>query len=60
MEKIVHDNLNNAVAGGYTSIREWTPEQIVDDLLSYASDCGDKTPDELLPHVRTWLEKNRV
>lgn len=54
----VLDNLESAMEGGY-DISGWTAEDIVADLLAFAADCEDNTPEELLPHVRAWLDERK-
>jgi hypothetical protein len=57
---IVFSNLNCANENGYFEKDEHlfgaTPEDIAEDMISYAADCENYTVEQLLPHVKEWLE----
>lgn len=57
LEKQVHASLDNAVENGYDMRHGWTPEQIAEDIGDYDSDLQGRQPEELVPHIRSWLER---
>lgn len=60
MRKIIFDSLNFANANGYFDKGEHldgaSPEDIAADLIQYAIDCEHYTVEQILPHVKEWLE----
>lgn len=60
-EQLVHAALNNAWEGGNQEfIRTTTPENIAADLTTCDADLEDFLPEDLLPHVRSWLASKCV
>lgn len=59
--KIVFENLDSAYAGGqfepdgYWTERPLSANDIAEDLVVYAEDCGNLDPSYLEPYVREWL-----
>ncbi len=57
----VYALLNNAVENDY-DLREWSAEQIADDLIEYGSFEKDNVlleeidPHELVPFIQMWLD----
>ena len=41
--------------GGY--LHGAVPCEIAYDLITYAEDCENENPDDLLPHVKSWMER---
>lgn len=60
MKDKIYQNLNNGFEGGYTELMEWSPEEIVSDLQSFASDMEDVPSAKILPHVISWQEEQRI
>jgi hypothetical protein len=58
MEKMVHSNLDDAMANGY-DVSDWPVDDIVNDLLAYSHECEDNSPHELKPHVESWIAARR-
>jgi hypothetical protein len=63
--EIVAENLNNletntALENEYMEILKWDPIDIALDLIAYAEDCEDTKPEELVPHIKQWLEKRKM
>jgi hypothetical protein len=58
MEKMVHSNLDDAMANGY-DVSDWPVDDIVNDLLAYAHECEANSPHELKPHVESWIAARR-
>ena len=58
LEQKVHSNLDDALANGY-DVREWDVEDIIVDLVCFASDCENEGSNDLRPHVISWLEAAR-
>lgn len=52
----VFEALNNAIENGY-DLRQWSAEQIIDDLNRYAADLEAYMPEELRPHIEAWLQE---
>ena len=57
LEQKVHHNLNVASEENEVSFSSWCPEEIAVDLITYAQDMEDYTVEDLVPHIRTWLDK---
>jgi transcription initiation factor TFIID subunit TAF12 len=55
----VYSNLDDAVANGY-DVRDWSVEDIVADLLAFAEDCENSSPEGLKPHVEAWLKERNT
>jgi hypothetical protein len=55
LRDIVFESLSNAIENGH-HMYVLSAEEIVADLQRYDSDCEAATAEELLPHVRDWLE----
>ena len=59
IENIVHDNLESAQEngafekGGY--LRGFSAEEIAHDMVNCSADAEQFDPEELVPHVRTWM-----
>ena len=53
--EVVASNLKSAVENDYTEFLTWSVEDIAQDLIAFAEDCGDCTKEELIPHIETWL-----
>lgn len=59
LEQRVHSNLDDALANDY-DVRGWLIDDIVTDLICFAADCEDDEPDNIRPHVLTWLALRRT
>lgn len=57
LKVIVFSNLNDALANDY-DVRTWTAADIAADLVAFAADCEDYDPEELAPHIETWLKEH--
>jgi hypothetical protein len=56
LEKIVHNNLNSAIDGGYEAeMSVMSVDDLVADLQAYAEDCEPYSAEQLKPHVESWL-----
>lgn len=58
LERMVHDNLDNALLNDY-DVRTWEVEDIVTDLRCFAADLEAESDDAIRPHVISWLTKAR-
>jgi hypothetical protein len=58
LEERVHSNLQNALDNEY-DVRHWDVDDIVTDLMCFASELEDEDPEDLKPHVISWLAKAR-
>lgn len=57
----VFDNLNSAIEGGYTEILSWPNSDIALDLLAFAEDLSEVTPEEIEPYINEWrIERESV
>lgn len=52
--------LNRAVGKKYDLTLFTSAHDIAVDLVTYADDCKERTPDELVPHVEAWLAERTV
>jgi hypothetical protein len=61
LRNIVFTNLDHALVNGYFERGEYldnaTAEEVADDMVAMASDCENYTAEQILPHVKEWLEK---
>lgn len=51
--------LNRSVEYKYDLSRFGRAYDIAVDLVTFANDCKDLTPDELVPHVEAWLAERK-
>jgi len=58
LEQQVFSSLDSAVANDY-DLREWSAEEIANDLHEYDADLESVSPAELLPHVQAWKEARK-
>jgi hypothetical protein len=61
---LVFENLNIAAGNGYFKKGEHlhgaSPEDIADDMICYAGDMENYTVEQILPHIKEWLEIRQV
>jgi hypothetical protein len=57
-EAAVHESLDTAIDNGY-ELDEWPAWNIADDLKDYDATFEEADPKDLLPHIKTWLEKRK-
>lgn len=60
IQKIVNDNLNDALENDYTEILSWSVDDIVDDMKAWAPDCEDLDEDDMRPCVEAWLKNRKL
>jgi hypothetical protein len=64
LRDLVFENLNIAAGNGYFEkgehLHEASPEEIADDMIYYAGDLEDCTREQILPHVKEWLEIRQI
>jgi hypothetical protein len=64
LRNIVFANLNFAAENGYFEKGEHldgaSPEEITDDMICYADNLVDYTQEQILPHVKEWVELRQV
>jgi hypothetical protein len=58
LKKRVHSNLDDALENGY-DVSKWEIDDIVTDLICFAADCDNETPEDLKPHVESWVAMRR-
>lgn len=58
LEKLVHENLDNALENGY-DLTGWLPREIAEDITECCADLEDRKHDDLIPHIESWLDKHR-
>ena len=61
LRELVHDALDNAKANGYTAGKAdgmKTVAEIADDLLTYNAPLEGCEPEQIMPHIESWLAKH--
>lgn len=56
MKKQVFESLDNAVENGY-DLKDWSAQDLAEDLSDYDSYFNDKNVDEIKTHVKQWQEE---
>lgn len=56
IRKIVHDNLDNAKVNA-PELFILSLEEMAEDLINYSSDCETFTPEQLIPHILSYLQE---
>lgn len=60
IQKIVNDNLNEAMDNAYHELLELSVDEIVDDMKAWAPDCEDLDEDAMRPCVEAWLKNRKL
>ncbi len=57
LERVVHEELDNAKDNGYTVFLAGSAYEIACDMTEYSATFEDHSPNDLVPHIKTWQAK---
>jgi hypothetical protein len=56
---LVAENMRNAVEGGYPDVLTDPPRDVALDMISFAEDMEEYEPEELIPYIKLYQERNK-